>query len=41
MFEEIIDEATNFEALRIAGEHASLTDEWVCEAKRVAKNGLC
>ena len=37
MFEEIIDEATNFEALRIAGEHASLTDEWVCEAKRVAK----
>ncbi|MGG2054665.1 class I SAM-dependent methyltransferase [Lysinibacillus pakistanensis] len=37
MFEEIIDEATNFEALRIAGEHALLTDEWVCEAKRVAK----
>jgi len=37
MFEEIIGEANNFEALRRAGEHASLTDEWVREAKRVAK----
>jgi len=37
MFEEIIEEANNFEALRLAGEHVTLTDEWVNEAKRVAR----
>lgn len=37
MFEEVIEEATNFEALRLAGAHVALTDEWVREAKRVAK----
>ncbi|WP_313469586.1 class I SAM-dependent methyltransferase [Lysinibacillus sp.] len=37
MFEEVIEEANNFQALRQAGEHVTLTDEWVHEAKRVAK----
>ncbi|MET4562718.1 16S rRNA (guanine1516-N2)-methyltransferase [Lysinibacillus parviboronicapiens] len=37
MFEEIIEEATNFEALRFAGEHLALTDDWINEARRVAK----
>ncbi|MEG0261316.1 MAG: class I SAM-dependent methyltransferase [Lysinibacillus sp.] len=37
MFEEVIEESTNFEALRAAGEHLSLTEEWLEEAKRVAK----
>ncbi|WP_025117088.1 class I SAM-dependent methyltransferase [Lysinibacillus fusiformis] len=37
MFEEVIEESNNFEALRLAGEHVTLTDEWVQEAKRVAK----
>lgn len=37
MFEEAIEESNNFEALRLAGEHVTLTDEWVQEAKRVAK----
>lgn len=37
MFEEVIEEANNFQALRLAGEHVSLTDDWVYEAKRVAK----
>ncbi|WP_155590955.1 class I SAM-dependent methyltransferase [Lysinibacillus cavernae] len=37
MFEEIIEEANNFQALRLAGEHVTLTDEWVHEAKRVAR----
>ncbi len=37
MFEEVIEEANNFQALRQAGEHVTLTDEWVDEAKRVAK----
>jgi len=37
MFEEIIEEANNFQALRLAGEHVGLTDEWVHEAKRVAR----
>lgn len=37
MFEEVIEEATNFEALRLAGAHVALTDEWVREARRVAK----
>ena len=38
MFEEVIEESTNFEALRYAGKHLTLTDEWVAEAKRVAKS---
>jgi len=37
MFEEVIEEANNFQALRLAGDHVTLTDEWVYEAKRVAK----
>ena len=37
MFEEIIEESNNFEALREAGEHLALTKEWVDEAIRVAK----
>lgn len=37
MFEKVIEEANNFQALRLAGEHVTLTDEWVNEAKRVAK----
>ncbi|MBD8034931.1 MULTISPECIES: class I SAM-dependent methyltransferase [Solibacillus] len=37
MFTEVIEESTNFEALRFAGNHIPLTDEWVIEAKRVAK----
>lgn len=37
MFEEVIEEANNFQALRQSGEHVTLTDEWVHEAKRVAK----
>ncbi|MGN7476237.1 class I SAM-dependent methyltransferase [Solibacillus silvestris] len=38
MFEEVIEESTNFEALRHAGKHIALTGEWVAEAKRVAKS---
>ncbi|WP_042473338.1 class I SAM-dependent methyltransferase [Bacillus ndiopicus] len=37
MFEETIEEANNFEALRHAGSHLALTAEWVQEALRVAK----
>jgi 16S rRNA (guanine1516-N2)-methyltransferase len=37
MFEEVIEESTNFEALRHAGSHISLNEAWVSEAKRVAK----
>lgn len=37
MFEEVIEEATNFEALRGAGAHITLSEAWVHEAKRVAK----
>lgn len=37
MFEEAIEESNNFEALRGAGEHFSLSEEWVREALRVAK----
>ncbi len=37
MFEETIEESNNFEALRKAGDHTSLTEEWVSEALRVAK----
>ncbi|ATP39954.1 hypothetical protein CSE16_07765 [Solibacillus sp. R5-41] len=37
MFEEVIEEATNFEALRHAGSHIALDAEWIREAKRVAK----
>ncbi|MFJ7734500.1 class I SAM-dependent methyltransferase [Lysinibacillus sp. NPDC097231] len=37
MFEEVIEEANNFEALRLAGEHVTLTEEWVNEAQRVAR----
>lgn len=37
MFEEIIEESNNFEALRQAGNHIPLTEEWVREAYRVAR----
>ncbi len=37
MFEELIEESTNFEALRHAGEHIALSSMWIEEAKRVAK----
>lgn len=37
MFEQIIEESSNFEALRAAGNHDALTFEWVEEAKRVAR----
>lgn len=37
MFEQVIEESTNFTALREAGEHFALTEQWVREAKRVAK----
>ncbi|WP_107841196.1 class I SAM-dependent methyltransferase [Metasolibacillus meyeri] len=37
MFEETIEEANNFEALRQAGNHLALTAEWVQEAVRVAQ----
>ena len=37
MFEEVIEESNNFEALRDAGEHLVLTKEWVAEAVRVAR----
>lgn len=38
MFEEVIEESNNFEPLRKAGIHISLSEEWVNEALRVAKN---
>lgn len=37
MFEEVIEESSNFHVLREAGSHDSLTSEWVTEAKRIAK----
>lgn len=37
MFEQVIEESTNFETLRTIGNHDPLTFEWVQEAKRVAK----
>lgn len=37
MFEETIEESINFAPLRNAGLHDSLSDEWIAEAKRVAK----
>lgn len=40
MFEEVIEESNNFEALREAGRHIELSDEWVKEALRVAKKRI-
>lgn len=37
MFDGLIAESTNFSALREAGEHTALTQDWVDEAKRVAR----
>ena len=37
MFEEVIEESNNFEALREAGSHLQLTQDWVDEALRVAR----
>ncbi|MFJ7826390.1 class I SAM-dependent methyltransferase [Psychrobacillus sp. NPDC096623] len=37
MFEEVIEESSNFQALRELGDHDSLSDEWVEEAKRLAR----
>ena len=41
MFETIIEESDNFMPLRSAGEKMTITDEWMAEAKRVAKRGVC
>ena len=40
MFDEVIEESSNFTALREAGAHITLSAEWVQEAKRVAKRGV-
>ena len=40
MFDEIIEESTNFTSLREAGAHIALNDAWVQEALRVAKRGV-
>lgn len=37
MFDEIIEESSNFQALREVGVQDSLTEEWVAEAKRLAR----
>nr|WP_106778854.1 class I SAM-dependent methyltransferase [Lysinibacillus timonensis] len=37
MFENVIEESTNFEPLRDSGSHLLLTEKWVEEAIRVAK----
>lgn len=37
MFEDIIEEASNFQVLREAGSKDTLSEEWVSEAKRVAR----
>ena len=37
MFEQVIEEATNFETLRAAGQHIVLNEQWVQQALRVAK----
>lgn len=37
MFEETIEESANFRPLRQAGVHDSVSEEWIKEAKRVAK----
>lgn len=37
MFEEIIEESSNFQALREIGVQDSLSDEWVAEAKRLSR----
>ena len=37
MFEEVIEESSNFQALRAAGIHDALNVEWIEEAKRVAR----
>ncbi|MBK3495104.1 class I SAM-dependent methyltransferase [Viridibacillus sp. YIM B01967] len=40
MFEETIEESTNFQPLRQAGLHEGLSDEWMEQAKRVAKKRI-
>ncbi|MER2000841.1 MAG: class I SAM-dependent methyltransferase, partial [Lysinibacillus sp.] len=40
MFDEVIEESSNFTALRDAGAHISLSKQWVDEALRVAKRGV-
>ncbi|HWK23169.1 MAG TPA: class I SAM-dependent methyltransferase [Ureibacillus sp.] len=37
MFDEVIEESNNFEALREAGNHSHLTKEWVEQALRVSR----
>ncbi|MBB4826065.1 hypothetical protein HNO89_003302 [Sporosarcina luteola] len=37
MFSEPIEESTNFSALRMAGMHSQLTEEWMAEAFRVCR----
>ncbi|MFC4411303.1 class I SAM-dependent methyltransferase [Chungangia koreensis] len=40
MFEEVIEESDNFQSLRAAGFHTQLSEEWVNEAKRVARKRI-
>jgi len=40
MFEEVIEESNNFEALRHAGSHFHLSKEWIDEAFRVANKRI-
>lgn len=40
MFDEVIEESSNFTALREAGAHIGLTQSWVEEALRVSKRGI-
>lgn len=37
MFEEVIEESKNFQPLRQAGLHDTVSDEWIEQAKRVAR----
>lgn len=41
MFETTIEESDNFMPLRNAGEKTKISDEWIEEAKRVARRGVC
>lgn len=41
MFEEVIEEATNFQSLRQAGEHLAVSKKWIVEALRVSRRGVC
>lgn len=40
MFDEVIEESSNFTVLRDAGSHIELSTEWVEQARRVCKRGV-